>query len=436
MGAAGSAARADAAARAGVFVRAPAKAPATVPEESPRARPSPTARAATRAKEPATTSIVGHPFRSEVKKWVPDTTPTVYVKRISPKVPTTSGISRSTPAAAAQAETPSAAKRTAAGPRCTPATRTCPTAAPSARSTARRRSGWSCSGKLSGRAAWAHPLHALSDVGPARGAGSPTSAALTSPLAERASYGGLRATVNDAESVVATTFTARTLKNQACRAMLPVVYVVALPEGRGLAGDRREGARRAPLDDVARLVGTSPRCRVTRSLDPERTAVPVAITGCPGASTGTVTVLDCADVPATFDGLHPVVVRVAERHRVVDHRDGAGVGPSGRSCDLGERPSVRRPLDHEPVSLVALSRQVRRNPRRAGLQRGGELARRGRARSPRASGRRRLRRDARERAAVADGVHRDDPVQVRRRRVRVESSVSERVPWVFAMVQR
>ena len=143
VGAAGSAARADAAASAGVLVSAPAYAPAIVPPSMPRMRPTTTAMAPTSESAPATTSIVGQPRRSDEKKWVPETTPTVYVKSTRPNVPMTSGISRSTSAEAAHAETPRAANSTAAGPRCTPLTRTWPSAAPNASNTARRRRGCS-----------------------------------------------------------------------------------------------------------------------------------------------------------------------------------------------------------------------------------------------------------------------------------------------------
>ena len=113
--------------------------------------PMTTAMPPTRASAPATTSMVGQPRRSEAKKWGARHDTDRVREQHQPEGADHLGDLEVDPAAADQAETPSAANSTAAGPRRTPAIRTCPwppraSAAPrgGAEGTRRRsRTGWS-----------------------------------------------------------------------------------------------------------------------------------------------------------------------------------------------------------------------------------------------------------------------------------------------------
>ena len=105
VGAAGSAARSEAAASAGVLVSAPAYAPATVPDARPRKRAEEHGEGADEG-EGAGDHEHGRPATSQRGEEVRARDDADRVgEQHRPKVPSTSGISRSTPGAAAQADT-------------------------------------------------------------------------------------------------------------------------------------------------------------------------------------------------------------------------------------------------------------------------------------------------------------------------------------------
>ena len=132
-----------AAASAGVLVMAPAKVPAIRAGPVPSRRPTPTATPAAATRITRRMASGPPAVRSTWKKLGPELTPIAKVKMARPSVPSGAGISRATPSAVDQAANAMPTKSTAAAPRPTPLTLTCPTSIPRPMRTNSTRTGLS-----------------------------------------------------------------------------------------------------------------------------------------------------------------------------------------------------------------------------------------------------------------------------------------------------
>ena len=119
-----------AAARAGVFVTAPAKAPAIIAALSPRRRPTPTAARVATPRMPRRSASGPPAVRMTWKKFGPDWMPMAKVKIASPRVPSSLGTSIGVEADAPHAASAMPLNRTAAAPRLTPLILMCPSSIP------------------------------------------------------------------------------------------------------------------------------------------------------------------------------------------------------------------------------------------------------------------------------------------------------------------